>query len=206
MPHKMIENIAMIGLAGRIVTLQGDGWIGRWSPGIGDPTVMGWLTVALYALGAWNCFRVVTRHSNLLRPGESRLWWILFYGLLALGINKQLDLQSALTEIGRILAEQQDWYDKRHEVQKVFIYSITAFAAFSTFLMAFLARKAPIATRIALTGCICLISFVVIRAASFHHFDIFIDRAIFGLKMNSILEMGGICIIIAGARLRLQSR
>jgi len=187
-------------------TLSGDGWIGRWSPGIGDPTVMGWLTVVLYALGAWECYRVATKHSSLLRPGEGALWWILVYGLLALGFNKQLDLQSALTEIGRFFAEKQGWYDKRHEVQIYFISSVAAIAAFAIFALFLLARKAPPATLIALSGSICLLSFVVIRAASFHHVDLFIGSVIFGIKMNAILEMGGISIIIIGARLRLRSR
>ena len=182
--------------------LPGDGWIGRWSPGIGDPTVMGWLTVVLYALGAWECYRVVTTHSGSLRPGESKLWWILVYGLLALGINKQLDLQSALTEIGRIFAAQQGWYERRHNVQILFIYGIAAIAALAVFALAFLARKAPPATFVALTGSVCLLSFVVIRASSFHHVDLFINSEIIGVRMNSILEIGGICIIIAGARMR----
>jgi hypothetical protein len=184
-------------------SLSGDGWIGRWSPGIGDPTVMGWITVVLYALGTWECYRVVTKHSGLLRPGERKLWWILVYGLLALGINKQIDLQSALTEIGRIFAARQGWYEKRHEVQIFFIYSIAAIAALAIFALAYLARKAPPATLVALTGSICLLSFVVIRASSFHHVDLFISSEIFGIRMNSILEMGGICIIIAGVRMRL---
>jgi hypothetical protein len=185
-------------------SLSGDGWIGRWSPGIGDPTVLGWFTVVLYALGTWECYRVMTTHSGLLRPGERVLWRILVYGLLALGINKQLDLQTALTEIGRIFAAKQGWYERRSEVQRLFIYSIATFATLAVFAMAFFARKAPPATLLALAGSICLLSFVVIRAASFHHFDLFIDSDIFGVKMNSILEMGGICIIIAGARMRLQ--
>ena len=29
----------------------------RWSPGIGDPTVMGWLTVVAYLAAAWLCLR-----------------------------------------------------------------------------------------------------------------------------------------------------
>ena len=184
--------------------LPGDGWIGRWSPGIGDPTIMGWLTVVLYALGAWECYRVVTTHSGLLRPGESKLWWILVYGLLALGINKQLDLQSALTEIGRIFAAQQGWYERRHNVQILFIYGIAAIAALAVFALAFLARKAPPATFVALTGSVCLLSFVVIRASSFHHVDLFINSEIFGVRMNSIMEIGGISIIIAGAHMRLK--
>lgn len=186
-------------------SLPGDGWIGRWSPGIGDPTVMGWLTVVLYTLGAWYSYRVATTHSNLLRPGEGALWWIFVYGLLALGINKQLDLQSALTEIGRILASQQGWYEKRREVQILFTYGVVTFATFAIVVMVFLVRKAPRVTLIALAGSVCLLSFVVIRTASFEHFNLFADSIIYDVSMNSILEVGGLCIIIISARLRLKN-
>lgn len=182
---------------------SGSGWIGGWSPGIGDPTIMGWLTVVLYALGVWQCYQVVSRHSELLRRNEGTLWWVLVCGLLALGINKQLDLQSALTEIGRIFAMQQGWYEGRHKVQAIFIYGVIALASVASFALAFLARKAPFPTILALIGSVCLLAFIVIRASSFHHFDRLIDSAVFGLRMNWILEMGGIFIIIAGARWRL---
>jgi len=64
-----------------------DGWIGRWSPGIGDPTIIGWVTVGLYALGAWQSYRLVKRHSHLMKPREATLWRMLALFLLALGIN-----------------------------------------------------------------------------------------------------------------------
>jgi hypothetical protein len=41
---------------------------------------------------------------------------------VGLGINKQLDLQTALTEFGRVLADNQGWYDKRQVVQVWFIW------------------------------------------------------------------------------------
>jgi len=182
----------------------GEGWIGRWSPGIGDPTIIGWLTVVLYLFGAWQCYRVATLHNDLLRQREGAIWWIFVYGLLALGLNKQLDLQSAFTELGRIFAAQQGWYEKRREVQVLFIYGVAALATSSVFVLVLIARKAPLATLFAITGSVCLLSFVFIRAVSFHHFDLYINSVIFGLRMNWILEMGGICIIIVGARLRLQ--
>jgi len=180
------------------------GWIGEWSPGIGDPTIMGWLTVVLYVLGTWQCYKVVTMQAGILRPRERVLWWILVYGLLALGINKQLDLQSALTEIGRIFAAHQGWYERRQKVQIIFIYGVIAVASISSLSLAFLARKSPFPTILALIGSVCLLAFVVIRAASFHHFDLYINSTMFGLRMNWIIEMGGICIIIAGARLRIK--
>ena len=197
--------MTQIELAGSSESLHGPGWIGNWSPGMGDPTIMGWLTIVLYALGAWLCYRLATKHSSRLRQREGRLWWILALGLLALGINKQLDLQTALTEIGRNVAVQQGWWEGRQEVQIEFIYGVAAVAGFTAIALAFLARKAPLATIFALTGSMCLLAFVVVRAASFHHFDRFIGSEYLGLRMNWILEMGGICIIIAGARWRLRT-
>ena len=185
--------------------LAGYGWIGRWSPEIGDPTPIAWLTVALYALCAWQCYRLATRHAAQLGRSEATLWWILALGLAALGINKQLDLQTALTEFGRIVAHQDGWYERRRAVQVVFIYAVAAIAGCAAIAMAYLARAAPLATRAAIAGSVCLLAFVAIRAASFHHFDLFIGREYFGLRANWILEIGGICIILFGARRRWHS-
>jgi hypothetical protein len=184
--------------------LDGDGWIGRWSPGIGDLTVMGWLAVALYAVGAWQCLRLVTTRKDLLQHNEAVLWWLLVVGLFVLGINKLLDLQSALTEIGRIVATQQGWYENRHAVLPRFIYGVIGFAVFATLAMASFARKVPHGTLLALAGSVCLLAFVAIRAASFHRVDVYIYSELLGLKLNWILEAGGIGVIVAGVRWRLR--
>jgi hypothetical protein len=189
----------------RASELPGDGWIGHWSPGIGDPTIMGWLTVVLYAFGAWQCYRLATKHSIMRERREVAIWWTLSLGLLALGLNKQLDLQTALTEIGRIVAVQNGWYERRHDVQLEFIYGVVGVASLTAVALIFFARKAHPATILALVGSAFLVTFVVMRAASFHHFDLFIKSEYLGLQMNWMLEMGGICIIIASARMRLRT-
>ena len=185
--------------------LAQDGWIGHWSPGIGDPTPIGWVTVFLYALAAWQSYHVATGKLSQSQGSERIFWWVLALGLTALGINKQLDLQSALTEIGRIAASQQGWYAKRREVQIQFIYGVATFACVIAFAMGVLARKHPLGTKLALLGSVFLLAFVVIRAASFHHFDQFIRNEYLGFQMNWILEIGGIGIIILGASWRLRT-
>jgi hypothetical protein len=137
--------------AARAPAWRAAGMIGDWSPGIGDPTVIGWLTVLAYLIAAGLCFRVfrATRggrsvgalgstlalvlpwpsHRRRLEaiPVETRmasLWLGLAVLLLLLGINKQLDLQTAFTEIGRIVAHRYDWYDKRRNVQVIFIIGV----------------------------------------------------------------------------------
>lgn len=191
-------------LAHSSTSLSGTGWIGNWSPGIGDPDLISWLIVMLYALGTWQCYRIATMHSSKLRPREKAIWWTLAFGLLALGINKQLDLQTALIEIGRIYAEQQGWYEKRRQVQMYFTYGIAAFAGMVTISLLLLARQAPLATQLALAGITCLLSFIVIRAAEFNHINLSLDYVILGLKMKWIVEIIGICVIIANARQRLK--
>jgi hypothetical protein len=44
-----------------------------------------------------------------------------------------------------------------------------------------------------------LLSFVAIRAASFHHVDILLSAHLAGLKLNWILELGGIAFVAFGA-------
>src|SRR4051812_36744366 len=70
---------------------------GGWRPGIGDPTPIGWLTVAAYFVAAWLCWRTGQQETRLKRNGLSglrpRFWYFLSAVLCLLGVNKQLDLQ-----------------------------------------------------------------------------------------------------------------
>jgi hypothetical protein len=115
---------------------------------------------------------------------------------LALGINKQLDLQTALTEAGRVLAHVQGWYQQRELVQLAFIavVAVTRLAAAITVLI--WVRHAPLPTWLALIGTVLILGFVLIRAASFHHIDRFIGSKILGLRWNWIVEMGGIVLVL----------
>ena len=186
-----------------------EGWIGSWSPGIGDPTPIGWLTVGFYILAAWLCHRVLrSERARLiaLDPMERRLWRLLVLTLVFLGINKQLDLQSAMTEIGIMLAKQQGWYAMRGTVQVWFIALLGLAVVVTIMVTTYLLRRTPMATRIALSGSIVLMGFVLVRAASFHRVDAFLLSTIGGMRMNWILEVGGLIVISMGARKRAQIR
>jgi len=45
------------------------------------------------------------------------------------GINKQLDLQSAFTEVMRVVARDQGWYEARRQYQYAFIGAVAVLAA-----------------------------------------------------------------------------
>jgi hypothetical protein len=185
-------------------TLPDAGWIGSWSPGIGDPTIVGWITTFLYFVTVVQMWRVMRRIDRV--SFEWTVWRVLLVCMLALGINKQLDLQTALTEGGRILAHQQGWYENRYEVQKMFIAALCGAAVTGCIAVAVLAYQMPGLTRLALCGFIVLAAFVLIRAASFHHVDILLSQSTFGLKYNWILEIGGILLVLLSASLRLAGR
>jgi hypothetical protein len=119
--------------------------------------------------------------------------------LLFLGMNKQLDLQSAFTELGRILAADQGWYAVRHRVQRVFILAVGVIAVACAVGLLVLLRRTRHATRLAAFGATLLMAFILIRASSFHHVDLFIRAEWWNVRGNWFAEIGGIAIIIAGA-------
>lgn len=180
----------------------------NWSPGIGDPTPMGWLTVVLYLAAAFTSYLIARRQPRpdaACAPLERRIWLGLAVLLLALGINKQLDLQSALTEAGRVLAHRQGWYGQRGAVQLVFVSGLVIAGLVASVLLFRWARCVDGHTRLALHGAVLLLCFVVIRAASIHHFDRFIDSRLLGLRWNWILEVGGIAVILGAGLDRLRA-
>lgn len=175
------------------------GLIGNWSPGIGDPTLGGWLTVLLYAAAAVAVWRVLKLGVGAHDRHERWVWRALLVGLVALGINKQLDLQSALTEFGRIAAYRQGWYDNRGQVQQAFIAGVAILGLTMLAALAFLAWGTHPAVLSALAGGLVLLVFVLIRAASFHQIDRLLHAGLAGLRFNWIMEMGALVWISVSA-------
>src|SRR5687768_17295721 len=94
----------------------------RWRLGIGDPTVMGWLTVVGYFVAAFLCWRAATKGSAARKVRW--FWTALAVLLLFLGFNKQLDLQTAFTFLARDFAKATGWYENRRIVQGIFVVMI----------------------------------------------------------------------------------
>ncbi|MEO1656287.1 MAG: hypothetical protein AAFR65_01070 [Pseudomonadota bacterium] len=177
-----------------------------WRPGIGDPTVTGWLTVFLYAIAA---VLAVTLASAFRKPiilrQEARFWALIALTFAALSINKQLDLQSLMTDIGRVMAREQGWYDTRRQAQEMFITGVGAGAALSFLVIVVLWWRSPWPNRIAQVGTALVIAFVAIRASSFHGMDRLISTEIAPyIRMNAVLEIGGISLVLIGSSLRLR--
>jgi hypothetical protein len=166
---------------------------GRWIAGIGDPSVVGWVTVAVYAVGAALAAR---NAAAAQRSGVPLSFWLVLTAvLLALGLNKQLDLQSWFGQTGRDMAISQGWYESRRAVQAAFIALLGAVAVA---LLVWARRQwAGLWSeyRWVFAGVTLLLVFIVIRAASFHHIDEFIGIDIGVTNFGRALELAGIVAI-----------
>ena len=172
-----------------------------WTPGLGDPHPMGWVTVGIYLLASVATGLLAAR-GRFTGPGicRQRIFWALASALLlALAVNKQLDLQSALTAAGRCLARAQGWYENRRVVQAAFILGLAVAGLVALLLLTRLLRGTLRHTGLALLGLVFVTMFVVVRAAGFHHMDALINTWIAGVKLNWALELPGPLIVLAAA-------
>ena len=190
---------------------------GRWHPGIGDPSWTGWLTVGAYALAAtlaWlafrSCWSEAARHQRTHpheAANERRLaafWLVACLTVSVLGINKQLDLQSLLTQTLRETAHLHGWYEERRRYQAVFVVAIAGAGVLGVGTMGWVLRRVLARVWMGVLGLGWITSFVVIRAASFHHVDTFL-RSI-SHAGNVAFELSGIAMVAAGARRVIHSR
>lgn len=177
-----------------------------WRPGIGDPTAMGWATVLAYLAAAGAAAAVAGRLPAGLpaRRTERGFWRGSAVFLAALAVNKQLDLQSALTAWGRCLARAQGWYDDRQTVQVAFILGLIAVTLLGGAVLAWRIGPTLRRTGLAALGLVLITGFVLVRAVGFHHVDALIGLRIGAARMNWILELGGIAVFGLGALVALR--
>ncbi|MGD9790397.1 MAG: hypothetical protein AB7Q00_00920 [Phycisphaerales bacterium] len=148
---------------------------GEWYLGIGDPTVWGWLSTAMYFVTAWLCWRAWRRERA--EQGRDRgglkpeFWAVLGVLVLLLGINKQLDLQTWMTSVARKAAKSEGWYTRRHEVQLVFLAVMGIAGVGGVGVVAWSLRRVWRRYWLGMAGMAALLAYVALRASSFHRLD-----------------------------------
>lgn len=157
-----------------------------------DPSLQAWLITAAYFVGSG----LTLAAANGSAQGRDRNFW---FGcallLVLLGFNKQLDLQGYITTFGRSLAHRDGWFEQRRFVQMTFVAVLLAAAAISVAMLAVWLRRSSSAVKIAALGIVLLITFILWRAASIHHMDLWVTRNIAGMRSGWWLELAGISVI-----------
>jgi hypothetical protein len=189
--HSPFASIVLPAFAGPIAVIGDEG---RWVPGIGDPTPMGWVTVGAYLVAAGLCgwWAIAAGGGRRTVPAAIAILMVL------LAINKQLDLQSLLTQTGRDLLKDTGLYGDHRTLQAIFIGVFAAVGLTGLAAMLWGCRRRLGECWLALTGLTAVVVFVTIRAASFHKVDSGLGQELAGMRLNWILELGGIGLVSAG--------
>jgi len=176
----------------------------NWKPGIGDPTFIGWFAVFAYFSTAALCAYVASRLDRRISASQRKAWWILALVLVVLGTNKQLDLQGLLMELGRSFASRHGVYEKRRVIQMIFLFLLAAVSLAAVFLWFWMNRRNWREQGYMLVGSVFLVTFVLVRAASFHHFQDFFAFPLGGVRLHRVIELFAIVWLAASAGKRLR--
>jgi hypothetical protein len=166
-----------------------------WRPEIGDPSTLGWITVAAYCLVAFLAFLAAWRTDSDPPKARASTWVLVGLLMSFLCINKQLDLQSLVTDIGRVISVEYGWYERRREFQKELVITVIAISTVTTGYLAIRYREFWLRNLALTSGLTVLITFIMVRAISFHHFDQLIKIELSGARVNWIMELTGIALI-----------
>ncbi len=143
---------------------------------IGDPTPFAWATVVMYLLAALLCFVCAWKAERIFRDGHVWLhrfiWGSLGFGLLFLGVNKQLDLQSWFTKVVKAIVRQQGWYEAGQGGQGLFILGLLVISGLAFLVGLFFLRHVWRQYWLLMFGVLFIVRFVITRAAEFYGVDL----------------------------------
>lgn len=156
-----------------------------------------WLTVLAYALAAVLSFSA----SRAANDERQRGFWLgAALMLVLLGLNKQLDAQTLMVDLLRASAREHGWYAQRRLLQGLFLLALGTASAAAAIAVAALLRGTAAATRVGSAGMMLLLIYVLVRAASFHHLDVWARIDVGGLRSGWLLELAGIVVVAAAAK------
>lgn len=139
----------------------------RWEPGLNDPTFGGW-AAALGYLAAGALALGAARRAPA-RSFERRFWALVGAVLLALGVNKQLDLHILLIDLGRTLALESGLYQQRRALQAGFMALAGGAGLLALAAGIAAARRRDAMVRLGLIGVSSTAAYALLRAAVFNH-------------------------------------
>jgi hypothetical protein len=180
-----------------------------WRFGLNDSYVSGYVICASYIAVSVLCLYTGFSSKRLVTCGEKKkvilLWGGLALTMLMLGINKQLDLQTLLIAVGRILFKSLGLLEIRREVQAVFAVIFAMVSAVSFLGITWILRTQLLNNKYVFYGIFLISSFIVMRALSINHIELtpvslpFIAR----MHLGTIHEIAGIGCIGYGAIRRI---
>ena len=172
---------------------------------LGDPTPLGLAMTALYVLASALLLTLALRRSGW-GQGERLLWSAVGLGLVALTLNKQLDLQQSVIWTGRCVARAEGWFEQRLVFQRLFGSAMLLLMALGLGWLVWKCRLALAANRVLLVGLVLLSLFVALQIARFEQLAGGLGQVIFQLRLHRILEGVALLTLIWASLRRLVAR
>jgi len=148
----------------------------KWHLQANDNSPGGWLATAIYAALILLSWREVLRRKPAEkargRALQQSFWIWLSLGVTAVGINKQLDLQTLMIDLGRRAARAEGLMQYRRVLQAGFAIAAAIAAIAMVGALWKLAKRASPSESLVIVGVCALIGFVVVRIATFNHIEL----------------------------------
>ncbi|MEQ8212350.1 MAG: hypothetical protein ABRQ35_00440 [Smithellaceae bacterium] len=178
--------------------------VNAWLARSGDVCLSSLINTILYAVSiaaAAYHWRMLQRFK---KPAAEQGFWLLVIFILSIfGINKQLDFQVLLVEIGRPIALKSGWYESRRIVQAVFAFVLTGIAGLFAVMMLFLIRRHWRNNILALLGLLILCFYGIMEAISQSHVGCSLELyEQWSFRLTDVIEMTGILFILANTLIR----
>jgi hypothetical protein len=167
---------------------------------VGDPTVVGWTTFALYLLASAGCLRCGLTNGDFKNHSAVRQMWRVQAGvLLFLGLNKQLDLQTPLIQFGKRLALSLGWHEYRGVIEIAFFAGLVAVIGLLVVKHSKAARSFARKHPLTASGDVLVGAYILIRTIYMDHLG-----EMMGFDLDKVpglwsVEILGLVLVISGA-------
>jgi uncharacterized MnhB-related membrane protein len=175
-------------------------FVGSWRFGADDPTVLGWVTTVTYFLAAFLCLRAAfIAPKNFGAFGlATQPWWLFACILIALGVNKELDLQTLLIDVMRSLAKTEGWYSERRIVERAFVMLVILVSALAGWQFVRQYRLFVCKNISTVTGLGMVLLYCLLRTADVAHLEVLGSNH---TSSNFLwpLELSGLALVCFGS-------
>lgn len=172
-----------------------------WQFGPDDPTLLGWATTVGYLCVAILCARAAARAAPKLESTARDVWpWrVLAVSTAALGANKELDIQTLLIDLARMMAKSEGWYPYFRTVRNIFLVLAALVAGILGWWLVRRYAKFIVQHRTLTLGFALVLFYCMLRAADLDVVGMLVTTDPKGHGASWVIEVTGISLMIQGA-------
>ena len=157
------------------------------------------MAIILYvaaSAASWHLAEFVRRSRGYAGVRERAAWQLQSVLFIMLAANTAWHGLDRLVDLFREVAIDNGWYAQRRIAQSDLILTLFNIGAVATALGLYWVRTPPRLALLSLVSSLVLVTFIFVRAISLHAVDQVLFTKMFGVTLSSMIEVGGITIIL----------